>query len=34
MILCFAIGFIVKGIIATKKKKGFVEDDRVWEDFE
>ncbi len=32
MALCFASGFIVKGIIASKKKAGFVEDDKTWDE--
>lgn len=32
MALCFASGFIVKAIVAGKKKSGFVEDDKSWDE--
>ena len=32
-VLVFASGFIVKAIVKTKKKGGFVEDDASWDDF-
>ncbi len=33
-VLCIASGFIVKLIVAQKKKKGFVEDDVQWDDLD
>ncbi len=33
MALCFASGFIIKLICKKKAKKGFVEDDRTWDEF-
>ncbi|MFI3207651.1 MAG: sodium-dependent transporter [Eubacteriales bacterium] len=32
MALCFVSGFVVKAIVASKKKAGFVEDDRTWDE--
>ncbi len=32
-VLCFSSGYIIRAIIAGKKKQGFKEDDRTWDEF-
>ena len=34
MILCLLSGIVVKMIVSRKKKQGFEEDNREWDDFE